>query len=142
MCGCQPAVSGCGCPAPSAAAVARPHPRASTACPAGPQADKAFLVGLKSAQAEARLADDEAAALVKEAARARVEALFDAAVKVTKQRTRTRDYTGRALPGGRARRPRSVLWHRVLFVRPPRSTSSLPSIPRVFPQRRSCRPTS
>ncbi|EFN52285.1 hypothetical protein CHLNCDRAFT_139027 [Chlorella variabilis] len=57
------------------------------------QADKAFLVGLRQAQAAARLADDEAAALVKEAARARVEELLESAVKSTKQRTRTRDYT-------------------------------------------------
>lgn len=49
---------------------------------------------MKQAQVAARLADDEAAVLVKEAARARVEGLFDAAVKCIKQRTRVRDYTG------------------------------------------------
>ncbi|PSC73353.1 chloroplastic isoform X2 [Micractinium conductrix] len=57
------------------------------------QADKAFLVGLKQAQAAAHLADDEASALVKEAARARVESLFETAVQCLKQRTRVRDYS-------------------------------------------------
>ena len=62
------------------------------------QSDKAFLVALKAAQQGARLADDEASALVKDAARARVEGLLDAAVKCIKQRSRVRDYTG-AWPG-------------------------------------------
>ncbi|KAL4860244.1 hypothetical protein ACK3TF_000429 [Chlorella vulgaris] len=57
------------------------------------QADKSFLSGLKSAQAAAKLADDEASALVKEAARSKVEALFDAALECIKQRSRTRDYS-------------------------------------------------
>ncbi|KAL4434488.1 hypothetical protein ABPG75_000929 [Micractinium tetrahymenae] len=57
------------------------------------KAEKQFLVGLKQAQVAARLADDEAAGLVKEAARSRVEGLLEAAVKCTKQRTRVRDYT-------------------------------------------------
>lgn len=61
---------------------------------AAPQSDKAFLVALKAAQQGARLADDEASSLVKEAARARVEGLLDAAVKCIKQRSRVRDYTG------------------------------------------------
>jgi len=58
------------------------------------QSDKAFLVALKAAQQGARLADDEASSLVKEAARARVEGLLDAAVKCIRQRSRVRDYTG------------------------------------------------
>ncbi|KAL4420333.1 hypothetical protein ABPG77_010238 [Micractinium sp. CCAP 211/92] len=57
------------------------------------KADKQFLVGMKQAQVAARLADDEAAGLVKEAARSRVENLLDSAVKCIKQRTRVRDYT-------------------------------------------------
>lgn len=64
-----------------------------------PQADKQFLVGMKQAQVAARLADDEAAGLVKEAARSRVENLLDSAVKCIKQRTRVRDYTGACLRG-------------------------------------------
>ena len=51
-------------------------------------------MGLKQAQAAAHLADDEASALVKEAARARVESLFETAVQCLKQRTRVRDYSG------------------------------------------------
>ncbi len=54
---------------------------------------------MKQAQVAARLADDEAAGLVKEAARSRVENLLDSAVKCTKQRTRVRDYTGACLRG-------------------------------------------
>ena len=51
-------------------------------------------MALKAAQQGARLADDEASALVKDAARARVEGLLDAAVKCIRQRSRVRDYTG------------------------------------------------
>ena len=68
-------------------------PSALLHCPSL-QSDKAFLVALKAAQQGARLADDEASSLVKEAARARVEGLLDVAVKCIKQRSRVRDYTG------------------------------------------------
>ena len=57
------------------------------------QADKQFLVNLKSAQEQARLMDDEASAVVKEAARAKVEGLLDKALECVKRRTRVRDYT-------------------------------------------------
>lgn len=58
------------------------------------QADKPFLVSLKAAQESARLANDETSSLIKEAARARVEALLETALKCTQQRSRVRDFTG------------------------------------------------
>ena len=95
-------------PAPTPAETPPAHHRHSTARrPAPPpQADKAFLQGLRAAQEGARLADDEAAALVKDAARARVEGLLEAAVQCVKQRTRVRDFSGARAGPARERRGR------------------------------------
>ena len=55
------------------------------------RADRDFLVGLKARQAEVRLSDEEAEALVREAARAKVEACLGRAIEASKRRTRARD---------------------------------------------------
>ena len=57
------------------------------------QADKKQLAELRQYQQRVRLGDEVAADIVKEAARARLESGLDAAVEVTKRRTRQRDYT-------------------------------------------------
>lgn len=55
------------------------------------QADRQLLAELKQYQESVRLGDDVAADMVKEAARANIEADLDAAVECIKARTRERD---------------------------------------------------
>lgn len=58
------------------------------------QADRAFLAALRAYQEQVRLPADEAAAVMKEAARTRVEGCFDRAIEVVKRRSRVRDNSG------------------------------------------------
>ena len=55
------------------------------------RADRDFLAGLKAVQGEVRLSDEEAEALVREAARAKVEACLGRAIEASKRRTRARN---------------------------------------------------
>lgn len=57
------------------------------------QADKKQLAELRQYQQRVRLGDEVATDIVKEAARARLEAGLDAALEVIKRRTRARDYS-------------------------------------------------
>lgn len=56
-------------------------------------ADKNLLVGLKALQEEVRLADDEAAEVMQEVARTKVEQLFTTAIECIKRRTRVIDHS-------------------------------------------------